>query len=198
MPSPKKTRNKIVGFAYLPTGWNFGKGVPAKEQAVKDALDLLDDLEKAGFEKTDAYPGEGGSVMVSAYALPDYYDFDVGTNGTITVAHARRDEDEDIFYEENMSVEEAQSKIKEFALQQWPTSDCSTSVTTTVETKDDSKVVPSKAPMMVLVFPLSATNAQSAPQAEYALIAPSGTQHNSERRPSIGRFPMTSPKTTGR
>ncbi|MCI0389134.1 MAG: hypothetical protein MOB07_10280 [Acidobacteria bacterium] len=186
MPSPKMTRHKIVGFVYLPTGWNFGKGVPAKEQAVKGALTLLDDLEKAGFEKTDAYPGDGGSVMVSAYALPDYYDFDVKPCGEVTVAHGRGDED--VSYQEGMSIEEAQSKIKEFALRQWHTSDYSTSIIIIAENIDDLRATLSKAQETAQVSPSSITNAPSESAAEYVLIVPTSTQPSPERRSYSGRF----------
>ena len=112
------TREKIQSFADLPAGWHYREGVPAKELALKLALILLGDLERAGFADNDAYPGIDGSVMISAYDLPDSYDFDVRPSGRITVAHAREGEDDDIFYQEGMTLEESQQKIKEFRLSQ--------------------------------------------------------------------------------
>jgi hypothetical protein len=196
MPSPNKTRDKLVGFAYLEAGWNFGRGVPAKEPALKTALTLLDDLNKAGFQETDAYPGDDGSVMVSAYALPDYCDFDVKPSGLITVVHAR--EDDELFYQERMSLEEAQRTIKEFALQQWRTSDCLISTTITANSSSDSKVTHSEIPKTDLVSPSLTADAPNEPLVVFVNIAQGTTPPSPERRSSIGKYRMKLSKTTGR
>jgi hypothetical protein len=195
IPSPKKTRDKIVGFAYLPVGWNFNRGVPAKETALKAALTLLDDLEKAGFHNTDAYPGNDGSVMVSAYVLPDYFDFDVKPSGLVTVVHAQGDED--LFYREGLSVEDAQRKIKEFASQQWHTSDCLTSTIITVESSDDLKATLSKTQKTAPVSPSLTATAPKEPVVVYVNTARSTTPPSPGRRYSIGKFHKKSFETIG-
>jgi hypothetical protein len=195
MSSSKQTRDKIVGFAYLPVGWNFNKGVPAKETALKAALTLLDDLERAGFHNTDAYPGNDGSVMVSAYVLPDYFDFDVKPSGLVTVVHAQGDDD--LFYREGLSVEDAQRKIKEFASQQWHTSDCLTSTNITAENSDDLKATLFETQKTARVSPSLTATAPKEPVVVYVYIAQSTTLPSPERRYSTGRFPKKSFKTVG-
>lgn len=195
MPALNETRNRIVSFAYLPTGWNFSKGVPAKEPVLKTALALLESLEKAGFHYTDAYPGNDGSAMLTAYALPDYYDFDVKPSGSITVVHARGDDE--LFCQEGMLVEEAQEKIKEFALQKWHTLDCLTSATITAENSDDLKVTLFKTPKTAQVSQSLTANAQNTPLVVFVNIVQNSTPQSSERRSSFGKFREKSFKTTG-
>jgi hypothetical protein len=196
MPALNETRDKIIGFAYLPVGWNFNKGVPAKEPALKTALTLLDELEKAGFHDTDAYPGDDGSVMVSAYALPDYFDFDVKPSGRITVAHARGDDD--LSYQEGLSMEEAQRKIKEFAIQQWHTSDCLTSATITTKNSNGSKVMLFESQKTGRVSLSLTANAPKEPVVVFVNIAPDTMPPLPGRRSSIGKFRAISFETTGR
>ena len=60
-------------------------------------------------------PGTDGSVLLSAYVLPDYYDFDIKPSGAITAVHGRGDNE--LFCQENLSAEGAQQIIQEFARQ---------------------------------------------------------------------------------
>ncbi len=145
MTTHNKTQAKLLSFAYLPIGWNFNRGVPAEQQALKTAFALLEALVDAGFKDTDAFPAEDGSVMVSAYVGAESYDFDVKVGGTITVVHTRRDED--LFYQEGMQPESVKKKIKEFALQKWPTYDYSIFSDTTLKDRKSLLVMPSKIPL---------------------------------------------------
>ena len=120
-----QTKEKLISFASLPSGWNFGEGIPTQELPLKQALAILEVLDKSGFHHTDAYPGVNGDVLLSAYALPDYYDFKVKLDGSVTVAHMHDEEEK--LYQEAMPLVEVFGKIKEFASQKWPTSDYSTS-----------------------------------------------------------------------
>lgn len=125
MPILSETKDKLISFAYLSSGWNFGEGIPTKELPLKRALAILEALEDSGFSDTDVYPGIDGDVLLSAYALPDYYDFKIKVDGSVTVAHTLDEDDK--FYQEAMPLVEVFSKIKEFASQKWPTSDYLTS-----------------------------------------------------------------------
>ncbi|MDQ3011199.1 MAG: hypothetical protein M3X11_10920 [Acidobacteriota bacterium] len=125
MPILSETREKLLSFACLHRRWNFGEGVPAKELSLQRALAILESLDDAGFSYTDAYPGLDGDILLSAYALPDYYDFKVKVDGSVTVTHTRGEEDK--FYQEAMPLVEVFSNIKKFASEKWPTSDYLTS-----------------------------------------------------------------------
>jgi len=198
MANLNQTTSKIVSFAYLPNGWNFGRGVAAKEAAVRGALTLLCTLDVLGFHDTGAYPGDDGSVMLSAYVIPDhYYDFDVNPSGQVTVTHARCDQDEELFYQEGMSVGDAQSKIKEFALQRWDTSDFLTSVTTIVRNISGSRVTLSETSATAQVYQSSISTVPSEHLEVYVPTAPSSTPPSQERRSSTGRSLRKSFETIG-
>ncbi len=151
MATLNEIRGKLIGFAYLSNGWHYNQGVPAKEHTLKTALMLLSGLEEAGFHYTDAYPGIDGSVMISAYDLPDSYDFNVKPSGLITVAHDR--ESDDLFYQEGMTVDGALGKIKDFGASKCHTSDYLISGTTTAGSTDDLKATPSRTQKTAQEFP---------------------------------------------
>lgn len=196
MTTLNKTQEKLISFAYLPIGWNFNKGVPAQEAALKTAITLLEVLINSGFKDTDAFPAEDGSVMVSAYVGSDSYDFDVKVDGTITVAHAR--EDDDLFYQEGMQVGEAQKKIKEFASEKWPTSDYLISNATTSKNKESLQVTLFKNHPTSLVYLSFNSNALPIPQVESVVTAFSTTPKPQVRRSSFGKSHRKSSRITGR
>ena len=59
-------REKIMGFAALPVGWEHGVGVPATDQVVHTALRILDTGRTLGL-KADAFAGVDGSIAVVFY-----------------------------------------------------------------------------------------------------------------------------------
>ncbi len=59
-------REKIMGFADLPVGWEHGVGVPAAKQVVCKALRTLDIGRTLGL-KADAFVGADGSISVVFY-----------------------------------------------------------------------------------------------------------------------------------
>lgn len=195
MPTLNETRGKLIGFAFLPEGWHHKEGVPAKEHALKTALVILNDLEEVGFSRTDAYPGLDGGVMVSAYDLPDSYDFDVKPSGLITVAHERGDED--VFYQEKMTVKEVRGKIKEFGVSQCHTSDCLISGTTTAGSTGDLRVTPSRTQKMVPVSQLSRLTAPDANPEVFVNTVPDSTRRSQVLRLFSGRFRVRLSRAVG-
>ncbi len=59
-------REKIMGFADLPDGWEHGVGVPAAEKVIRKALRILDGGQTLGL-KADAFVGADGSIAVVFY-----------------------------------------------------------------------------------------------------------------------------------
>ena len=195
MPTVNETRGKLVGFAYLPEGWHFKQGIPAKEIALTTAVRILNDLEKAGFNRTDAYPAIDGGVMVSAYDLPNSYDFDIKPSGLITVAHERGDED--VFYQEQMAVVEVLGKIKEFGVSKCHTLDFLISGITTAGNTDASKVMHSRTRKMDRVSLSSRATAPEVSPKVFVNTVPDFTQQSPARRFSFGKSPKRSFEVAG-
>ncbi|MGE0885636.1 MAG: hypothetical protein AB7P14_18975 [Blastocatellales bacterium] len=193
MPAQSETRDKLISFAYLPLGWNFGEGVPAKELPLKRAFAILEALENIGFYYTDAYPGLDGGILLSAYALPDYYDFKINLDGYVNVIHTRGEED--LFSQEAMSITQVINKIKEFASQKCPTSDYSTSAFTTARNSDDSRVLLLQTPVPLQGSPLLTSTAPSTPVAIFVNIVQNSTPQLQARRSFTGKSRMNFLKT---
>lgn len=185
MPTLNETRGKLIGFAFLPEGWHFKEGVPAKEHTLKTALALLGALEAAGFDRTDAYPGIDGSVMISAYEMPEVYDFNIRPSGAITVSHEKGDEE--LFYQEGMTEDHVREKIKEFGLSTCHTPDYLILGTITAMTTDDLRATPSRTPKTALGFPSSVSNALDANPAVFVSTPPGFTELSQGHRLSSGQ-----------
>lgn len=195
MPTLNQTRGKLVGFAFLPPGWNFNKGVPAKELPLKIALALLDALDEAGFHYTDAYPGIDGGIMLSAYSLPDYYDFNIKPSGSITVEHGQGDKE--LFYQPTMAAKDVYDQIKEFALQKWHTSESLTSEITIAGNSNDLKVTLSRTQKTDQASQSLTSSALGEPLVASASIAQDFTPQLRGRQSSSGKFRMRSLQTVG-
>jgi hypothetical protein len=61
------TAEKIWSFVSLRDGWCYGVGVPAKQSVATQATTVATLLEARGCEKTNAFPGEDGSILVTGY-----------------------------------------------------------------------------------------------------------------------------------
>lgn len=195
MPTINETRGKLIGFAFLPNGWHFNEGVPAKEQTLRTALILLGDLEKAGFTRTDAYPGADGSVMVSAYESSDSYDFSIRPSGAITVTHDRGDEE--LFYQEKMTEEEVREKIKEFGLSTCHTPDYLILGTTIAVTTGNLRATPFKTQRTGQESLSSVSNAPDVNPVVFANTLPVSTNLLPARPSSFGRSRKRSSKAVG-
>src|SRR5262249_22495634 len=129
--------------------------------------------------------GNDGSVMVTVYALSDYYEFDVKPTGLITVAHER--EQTESFYQEDMTQEQVLLKIKEFALQKWHTSDYSISASTTISGAGNLRVTPFETPPTKPASQSLKNLVQGVCLGVLASTQPKNTKQSRERRSSSGR-----------
>lgn len=80
----------ILSFARLPFGWHFGKGGPINSQVVVDALSVRTLLLDLGATTIEAFPTEGGAIVVSGLNGDDTVD--------VTVKKGRR---YDLFIEQS-------------------------------------------------------------------------------------------------
>jgi hypothetical protein len=66
------TAEKINLFSTLPERWHYGSGAAPRRDTVESALWWNSKVIHAGFDKTDAFPGVNGEIMVTGYAGPHY------------------------------------------------------------------------------------------------------------------------------
>ena len=118
------TANRIRSFEKLPQGWHYGEGCPPQREIIDAALELNNKARDSGFLETDAFPGIDGEIRVTVYQGPDYLEFTVESNGTITFVH--ESEDQELTCEEGLALEETKEKIEAFAEHLWGSSDLST------------------------------------------------------------------------
>lgn len=117
------TKEKILRFANVETGWHYGEGVAISENSLGLGLAILDKLILMGFTETDAFPGVRGDIQITAYDLPDFYEFNIELDGTFTIVHERNGEE--LSYDASLSLRAALQKIDEFAFKKCDYSDSS-------------------------------------------------------------------------
>jgi hypothetical protein len=137
MPRPLETLRKIKRFAHLLPGWHFGEGVPPSHGMVLSATLLNLDLQLAGFDKTNAFPGVDGQIMVTAYHDDFYFEFSLELDGLVNFVMEVGDREE--FARDGLSIGQVRSLITELA-----TNVCSISESSTI-TISTPKNVMSKA-----------------------------------------------------
>jgi hypothetical protein len=101
---------KIRSFAKLPSGWHYGSGQPATLAMIAIALKWLRDLALLGFHESEAFPGEAGEIMITAYLGDHCIELTFELDGTVTIAHQHKGED--LFYEPEISPSRASSEVQ--------------------------------------------------------------------------------------
>lgn len=61
------TEKKINSFSKFTNGWSYGRGIQFSEDVIASASRVLKLLHNYGFIETDAFPGEDGEIMITAY-----------------------------------------------------------------------------------------------------------------------------------
>lgn len=129
------TEAKILGFRNFKKGWHYHGGVPFKDDIIFTAIKINRKLLRCGFEKTNAFPGLDGEIMVTAYHKEHYFEFAIEKDQSIT--YCREMGDEELAYEEGYSYQEIISMIDELAeelcLQYGSLADNITSITISAE-----------------------------------------------------------------
>lgn len=73
-------------FLNLPKGWNYGEGIPVKEENLATARSLLFVADRqTNIEVTEAFPGNYGEVGVHFYINGYCFGVDVEGNNRMTV-----------------------------------------------------------------------------------------------------------------
>lgn len=81
------TFNKLSEFSELQPGWHYGQGVSPSAVTIERARDILRVYLKSGIKETDAFCGQHGEVMVTAYHGQDYIECDFEPDGVAHFTH---------------------------------------------------------------------------------------------------------------
>ncbi len=154
------TAQKIANFKNLEEGWHFGGGVTPSDATISQASALNDEAGRAGFTRTNAFPGIDGEIRVTAYHGSIYLELTIEPSGQVT--YVLEHDDDEVVYEENLSIDEALERIRAFWGTIWPSSGLSIAVST-IPTRSVFKVSPSNPPTMVVEYPSLARIAYSIP-----------------------------------
>lgn len=129
------TVKKIHDFKKLGKGWSYGEGEPFKDSILNNAISLIREAFNLAFYTTDTFPGLNGEVMCTIYYSNHYLEFILEPDGDVTFT--REKGDEEICYQEGLSLQDAKEKIRELRKETWNTYESSTPDTImTVENTD--------------------------------------------------------------
>lgn len=130
------TESKLDSFAALPNGWHYGAGVTPSEATIQNAHEWHRRFAQSGFLTTDAFPGAGGEIMVTAYRDEHFLEIVVETDNTVSFYHERGDET--ITSLPHKLSNEVEDAIETAAGILWSTSDYSTTEILTPERIDST------------------------------------------------------------
>ena len=108
--------DKIMAFAQLPKGWDYGQGDPIAQEVMNKALAWEGFFSIRGWI-TNAGPGTDGEIAVSAILGESRIEVIVEADGTLTIAYDFKNRR--VLYEPRLLVQEAQRRILEIVEQSW-------------------------------------------------------------------------------
>ncbi len=145
------TARKIMSFRELPGGWHFGTGIPPTEETLIKAQQLNAEALAAGFKSTDAFPGIGGEIQVTAYYQSIFVEMTVEIDGLITYVYESAGRE--IEYRK-MTLDELVAKVREFRGILWALSDSLINNTTMIPQDIASPASPFELQATQVAFPL--------------------------------------------
>lgn len=114
------TVRKIRSFQDLAPGWNYGRGRPASGPTAKMAMSIYRLFVQLGFNATDAFPGDDGEIMVTAYKDNHYLECLVAPDNTLSFVYEVDDLEQKSI--DRLSQTEALREINLIAGEIWNTS----------------------------------------------------------------------------
>ena len=75
------TQRKIIDFGALPEGWHYKNGKPPNSDTIATAL-LFEHVINIKYDKTNAFPGENGEIMVTGYNGDKYIEISIEVDNT--------------------------------------------------------------------------------------------------------------------
>lgn len=181
----EQTNNKIVSFRNLPNNWHYGEGISPSRETIDIALKFNYVARIVQFSKTDAFPGIDGEIQFCAYKDSLYVEFTIEPNDKITFVYEVGSTE--IEYCENLSFEEAISKLYGFGSKLWALSGSSIA-TTLILQREDSKVLLSNHPVMGVASQFLIKNARYTPANAYAATSQDIIRMTQNPQQSSGKY----------
>lgn len=119
------TVKKIRDFKKLEKGWHYGEGELFKDSMLDNAIALIREAFNLAFYTTDAFPGLNGEVLCTIYYGEHYLEFILEPDGSVIFSREKKGHEssgeEEICYQEGLSLQDAKEKIGEFGKEIWNT-----------------------------------------------------------------------------
>lgn len=112
------TRQKIESFRSFPRGWHYGEGVPLSRRSCDIGLELLDEMLSLGLTRTDAFPGQDGGLMITAYHAGHCLEVMIESDGSQHITHEF--DGEDVWTGEGNGKALIRQRAKEILDLVWP------------------------------------------------------------------------------
>lgn len=122
------TEAKIESFSQYADGWCYGEGLSFSDEVRQAAIELNNTALLVGLLNTDAFPGPDGEILVSIYH--NNINIDIYIFPNLVATFVKEENNTEVEREEEISLDEAEAKIIEFAENIW-LSDYSLSTGTT-------------------------------------------------------------------
>lgn len=180
------TERKILEFQDLDDGWAYGNGIKFTEKIIDDAIKTHDSIINYGFLETDAFPGEGGEILITVYADELYCEVFVYKNNKYDFII--EEHDEEILRKEKIDLDVLIDELKKFRNDLLCTLSEQSIQDTSTRKKEDTKVQPSKIPATTAGFRLLKKFVSSKVQDVCVNILESSTEKFRETQSSSGNF----------
>lgn len=103
--------SKIQNFEKFIDGWHFGEGVAFSKSTLDLAIEIIMLIKKLGYGVVDAFPGTDGSLGIYTYENGKNIDIDINQQGLLKLKI--EDDNSDIIFEDNISIEKLNTKLIE-------------------------------------------------------------------------------------
>lgn len=135
--SPTKetiTERKIKQFANYHDGWSFGRGLKFTNKVIEKSIEVFKMFHSYGFIETNAFPGENGEIMITAYK--NNYCCEVVAYQDGSYDFIIEKDDEEVKCVDKANADLIKQNIKEFRDQfVWNSSESSTQSISTLNVK---------------------------------------------------------------
>jgi len=145
------TDQKIQSFGNLQRGWHFGGGVAPQMPTIETALVLNRALLRNRLLITNAFPGISGEILVTGRSGSTVIELTIEPESGITLV--REVADEEVFYQEGLTLEDAVKHINSLRGESWALSGLYIGTTTT-QTPDRLRALLSSHQAMAQEFQL--------------------------------------------
>lgn len=121
------TDRKIRSFGELPSGWRYGEGVPISIDVQDAAIAIHHQAIGLGLYNVDVAPGARNQIQIAISNKNDNLEFTIEHNpqGSLTVEFYHENNGEEVELTDDLTLEEAHNRLKEYSKRRWTSSDSS-------------------------------------------------------------------------